>query len=177
MLFKNTEERYGIVAIIFHWIMAILIIGMISLGLYMADLPNGPVKIKLFGLHKEFGMLILMLVTLRIIWRLQNQTPRLSIPRWQKWAAHGTHFILYTLMIAMPITGWLVTSAAGFQVSFFGMFLVPNLIPADEAQMKLFAEIHEWLAYGLIAVLCLHVAAALKHHFIDKDNILIRMFS
>lgn len=176
MQLKNTKNHFGLIAIILHWLMAFLIIGLLAIGLYMADLPNSLQKLKLYGWHKEFGFLVLMLAVARLVWRLSNVTPVLTMPRWEVFAARAVHWIFYLLMIAMPITGWLVTSAAGFPISFFGLFIIPTLIQPDPHLLDLFAEVHEILAYTLIAFICGHVLAALKHQFIDKDDILIRMF-
>lgn len=177
MRIKNSESQYGIVAIIFHWIMAILLIALLALGLYMDDLPISLEKLKLFGWHKEYGMLALMLVIARSIWRIANIIPSLSIPWWEVLAARTVHYAFYGFMFAMPITGWIMTSAAGLPVSFFGWFVFPNLVSPSPALMNLFQEIHEWLGYGLIATIVLHTSAALKHHFINKDDILRRMLS
>lgn len=177
MLIKNTENQFGFVAIFLHWLMAILIIGMLALGIYMTRIPVSLLKLKLFGFHKEYGMLVLMLVILRLFWRVTNVTPALSsLPLFERFAARSVHWIFYGLMFAIPITGWLVTSAAGLPVSFFGLFVIPNLISPNDDQRLLFTQIHKWLSYGLIVVLCGHIAAALKHHFINKDDILRRMF-
>lgn len=177
MRIKNTEDHFGIVAIFFHWVMAFLIIGMLIIGLYMTSLPEGLKQLKLFGWHKETGILILMLAVARSMWRLANIVPRLDLPWWEKFAARAVHYAFYVFMFLMPITGWLISSAAGVQVSFFGWFLLPNLIAANHDQMELFANIHTWLAYGLIATIVLHVCAAFKHLLIDKDDIFERMLS
>ena len=176
MLFRNTNTQFGLITILFHWIMAIIIIGMIILGLYMVDLPFSPAKLKYFGWHKEFGLLILGLVIVRLCWRVINTRPELNLPAWEKNAALTVHWAFYAFMIIMPITGWIITSAAGVAPSFFGLFVLPNLVAPNEDIRKLFGVIHEWLAYGLIATIVLHVLAALKHQFIDHDNILRRMF-
>lgn len=175
MLIKNTDEQFGIVAKIFHWLMAMIIIGLLALGIYMVDLPISLTKLKLYGWHKEYGLLILFLVMARIIWRLLNSNPRLSLPLLEKLAARAVHWAFYFFMFAMPITGWLITSAAGLPASFFGLFVLPNLVSPNEELRLLFEEIHKWLGYGLIAVIILHISAALKHHFINKDDILKRM--
>jgi cytochrome b561 len=177
MTIRNTEARYGIIAITLHWVMAVIIIGMLSLGLYMVRLPISGEKLKLYGWHKEFGILVLALVTVRISWRLGNKIPVLpnALPHWQKYAARLAHYAFYFFMIAMPITGWMMSSASGLPVSFFGLWVLPNLIAVNEANRILLAEIHEWLAYGLIATLCVHIVASLQHHFIYKDDILRRM--
>lgn len=176
ILIKNTETRFGIIAILLHWIMAILIVGLLALGLYMTNIPISVQKLKLYGWHKEFGILALMLLIVRLTWRLRNTTPSLNgLRRWETIAARVVHGAFYILMLVLPISGWLITSAAGLPVSFFGWFLLPNLIDANTTQRLLFTEIHEWLSYALIAVFCMHVSAALKHYFINKDTIMQRM--
>lgn len=177
MQLKNSLERYGIIAMIFHWIMALLIIGMLILGLYMVDLPFDMEKLKLYGWHKEFGALVLMLVILRLVWKLRNISPVLPshMPNWQKLAANGLHILLYVLMFCMPLAGWLMSCASGLPVSFFGLFTLPTLIGPSVVLQSLFLTIHKNLGFTLIAVICLHIGAALQHHFLLKDNTLRRM--
>lgn len=177
MLLKNSNTHYGKVAIIIHWIMALLLICLLILGLYMVRLPIGLEKLKMYGWHKEYGILALMFVIVRVTWRLTNKTPSLNIPLLEKIAARTVHWLFYVFMFALPITGLLVTSAAGLPASFFGLFVLPNLVSPDQQSLALYQEIHTWLGYGLIATFCLHTAAALKHHFINKDDILKRMLS
>ncbi len=175
MLIKNNENRFGIIAIVLHWIIALLMIGLTIVGLYMVALPISLEKLKLYGWHKEYGFLVLALVIIRILWRIINIRPKLSIKAWEAYAAHIVHWSFYALMFALPITGWLLTSAAGLPASFFGLVTFPSLIAPDNQLLSLFQEIHKWLSYALIALIFLHTAGALKHHFIDKDNILKRM--
>lgn len=177
MQIKNSKDHFGVVAITLHWVMALLLIGLLAMGLYMVELPIGLQKLKLYGWHKEYGILALMLVLIRIVWRLINTTPELSLPLLEKLAARAVHWAFYGFMFAMPITGWLITSAAGLPASFFGLFNVPNLIAPNPDLMTLFETIHKWVGYGLIATIVLHTSAALKHHFINKDDILRRMLS
>ena len=177
MPIKNTKTRFGLITISLHWIMAILIIGLLALGLYMVALPISIQKLKLYGWHKELGFLVLFLVIFRITWRLGNLMPELELPWLEKIAARSMHWALYIFMFAMPLTGWLITSAAALPVSFFGLFTVPNLIAPNEQYRVLFELFHEYLGYALIAAISLHTAAALKHHFINKDTILRRMLS
>jgi cytochrome b561 len=177
MRIRNSDTHFGLVAILLHWIIAILIIGLLTLGLYMVDLPISLEKLKLYGWHKEYGLLVLALVIVRLGWRLINITPNLSIPFLEKIAARAVHWAFYVFMFAMPITGWLVTSAAGLPASFFGLFTLPNLIPASQESLIFYSDLHKWLGYGLIATIILHTLAALKHHFINKDDILRRMIS
>lgn len=174
---KNTHTEYGYIAILLHWIMAALIIALLILGLYMTNLPIGLQKLKLYGWHKELGVLALGLVIIRILWRYSNITPSLTplLPLWEAIAARCTHWIFYLLMIALPITGWIMSSAAGLPVSFFGLFVLPDIVSANEEYRILFQQIHQWLGYAIIAFICLHVAAACKHHFINKDDIMRRM--
>lgn len=176
MLIKNTQDHYGSVTILLHWIMAILIIGLLILGLYMVPLPISREKLKFYRWHKEFGMVVLMLVVLRVAWRLSNIIPSLaSLPLWEKFAARSVHYAFYVFMFAMPISGWMMSSAAGFPVSFFRLFLLPDLVSPNENLRIALTEIHKWLGYLLIATLFLHVGASLKHHFINKNDILRRM--
>tara|TARA_R110000868_G_scaffold26470_3_gene101813 strand:- start:25 stop:573 length:549 start_codon:yes stop_codon:yes gene_type:complete len=179
MLVKNTEKRYGLVAILMHWLMAVIVIGMLCVGLYMTGLPSGPQKLQIYGWHKEFGILILMLVCFRICWRLGNISPIFpaSLAKWQKLAAHAGHYALYFFMFAMPLTGWMMSSSADYSVSFFGLFIMPNLVGPNKPLHELMVFLHEWFAYGLIAMVCLHFIAALQHHFYYKDDTLRRIVS
>ncbi|WP_419420299.1 cytochrome b [Legionella sp. D16C41] len=175
MQIKNTTARYGLVAITLHWLLAIIVITLLCVGLYMTSLQRSPLQIKLFGLHKEFGIVVLSLVTLRILWRFVNITPKLTIPRWERVASLTIHWALYILMFAMPLTGWLMSSAAGFPVSFFGLFTMPNLIAPNDYWRDIFAIAHEFLSNILIALIILHLLGALKHHFYNKDDTIRRM--
>lgn len=177
MRLKNSESRFGLIAILLHWIMAVLIIGLLAVGLYMVSLPIGLQKLKLYGWHKEYGFLVLALVVFRLSWRLFNITPHLSLPWFEMLAARLVHLAFYGFMFAMPISGWLVTSAAGLPASFFGLFTLPNLVAPNEEWRTIFQMAHKWLGYGLIALIALHASAAFKHHFINKDDILRRMIS
>ena len=118
-----------------------------------------------------------MLAIFRLFWRFMNITPLLpeKMHPWEKTAAHTVHWIFYGFMFVLPITGWMISSAADLPVSFFGLFVLPNLIEPSEEHRILLAEIHEWLSYGLIFVILGHTAAALQHHFYHKDDILRRM--
>ncbi len=177
MDFRNSAQRYGVIAQSFHWVMALLIIGMLALGLYMVGLPINALKLKLYGWHKALGVLILMLVFLRLLWRFTNRVPPLpsTLPVWQRFAAHSVHVALYLFMFALPVSGWMLSSASGLPVSFFGLFVLPDLVLPSEYWRATFGLIHKWLGYALIAAICAHVGAALQHHFINKDDILRRM--
>ncbi|HUX80241.1 MAG TPA: cytochrome b [Alphaproteobacteria bacterium] len=178
---KNTNQRYGIVSISLHWFMAALIFVLIGLGLYMVDLPDEGFdmkKITLIVVHKELGMLVLFLVLIRLVWRIGSVMPLLPphVPSWQKLAARCVHLSFYGFMIALPLTGWLMSSAGGFPVAILGLFTLPDLIEPNIYQMDFFIEIHNWLAYGLIGTIFIHIIAALMHQFIYKDDILKRIW-
>ena len=173
----NTHKHYGIVAILFHWVMTILLIGLIILGLYMAELPIGIKKLQYFRWHKEYGILVLFLGSVRLAWRLLNPLPNLSgiIPPWQEFSARLVHRVFYIFILLMPISGWILTSAAGLPVSFFGLFVLPDLVAPDKALMETMIEIHEWMGFTFIALISIHTFAALVHHFYYKDDVLKRM--
>lgn len=178
MQLKNTENKFGLIAIALHWVMAIMIIGLLIVGLYMVLLPVSPQKLKLFRWHKEYGLLILFLVMLRLGWRFANILPTFPnyLPWWQKLAALSAHYAFYVFMITIPITGWLMSSATGFPVSFFGWFVLPDLVAPNENLRVLLVAIHKWFGYGLIVVIGMHVGATLQHYVIHKDNILRRIW-
>lgn len=176
VLIKNSTQRYGIIAIVLHWLIALLMIALFCLGLYMVDLPISVEKLRFYGWHKQFGMLVLALAIIRVIWRWSNVLPVLDhIPQWQRWAAHSMHWAFYGFMFFLPLSGWLMSSAAGLPVSFFGWFLLPNLVSANPQLYKILIELHEYLAYGLMIALCGHIGASFWHHFFEKDDILRRM--
>lgn len=181
----NTETRYGAVAVTLHWLIAIGIIGMLILGKYMQALPDTDAsKFDLFQLHKSFGISILALSVLRLLWRLVNKVPALPahMGRWERFAAHTSHFLLYVLMVGIPLSGWALASSSplGIPTLWFGQFEVPHLPGlqgyADQHAVEHQAhEVHEWLGNLMIVLLLIHVGAALKHHFWDRDDVLIRI--
>lgn len=169
--------RYTGVAIALHWLMAIAIIGMLGVGLWMTGLKTSPTKIEIYTWHKWVGLTILALAALRLVWRAYNPPPLFaeSIPAWQLRVAALTHRLAYALMFAMPLTGWLQNSAAGFPLTWFGLFKVPALVERDKAMFAFWQQTHEYLSWALMALIALHVLAALKHHFVDRDDTLRRM--
>ena len=171
-----SSTRYTHVAIAMHWLLALMIIGSLSLGLYMADLPFSPARLKLYNWHKWAGVAILVLSALRLLWRLSHRPPAdLPMPAWQQRAASGAHLVLYGLFFAVPLAGWAYSSAAGFPIVWFGVLPLPDFVPVDRALSESLKPLHRWLAYALCAVVMLHIAGALKHHFIDRDGLLRRM--
>jgi len=177
MQFRNSMDRYGLIAISFHWLMAIIIIGLIALGVYMVPLSVSSLKLKLYRWHKEFGLIILYLIFFRLAWRLADRTPSLlgQLPWWQKIAAKTVHATLYFFMFIVPMTGWLLTSATGFPVSFFGWFLMPDLVQPNEVVRVWMVFSHKWLSYIMAGLICVHIAATIQHYVVHKDNILRKM--
>ena len=176
MMFKNTLITYGIGTRLLHWIMAALIIGLLAIGFYMTNIDKSDSKWYLYSLHKATGTLVLGLIVLRIIWRFSNIWPGLpdNTPKWQANLAHFNIFFLYCMMLLMPITGFFGSIVGGHDISFYGLFTIPA-IANDKDTSKLLFEIHEIAPYFLIASIGLHLFAAFYHHFIMKDNVLLRM--
>ena len=172
----TAKERYDNVAIAFHWLLALMIVGSFSVGLYMSDLPFSIQRVKLFNWHKWAGMTILALTALRLLWRLGHAPPpEAPGPHWQQLAAKATHRAMYLLCFAIPLVGWAYSSAAGFQIVVFGVLPMPNLLQVDKELAESIKPWHAWLAYALGALVVMHVAASLKHHFVDHDGLLHRM--
>lgn len=171
------QQRYTTVAIIFHWLVALMIIGAFSMGLFMTDLSPSPTKLKYFSWHKWAGVTILAIATLRLLWRLSHPAPAYpaSMPAWQKSSASVLHGLLYVLMFAVPLSGYFYTLSAGYPVVYFGLFKLPVLIEKNAALKPVLQAVHFWLNMTLASAVALHVAAALKHQFIDHDGVLRRM--
>lgn len=177
MKLQDDPQRYGLITIANHWLTAVLMIGMVILGLYMADLPKGPAKGDLVNIHKSVGILVLMLGVLRMAWRSTNPQPAAlaGLPRWQHKTARLLHYVLLALILLLPLSGWLLSSAAGRPVSFFGQFSLPALLSENKTLADSLRDVHEALAWTLVAVVAVHVAAALQHHFRARDDTLRRM--
>jgi cytochrome b561 len=181
MPIANTAARYGALAMLFHWAMAALIVVLLALGWHMVRLPDAGFnheKIHLILVHKSIGMAAFAVVLLRIVWRNWTALPRLadSVPGWQKSAAVFVHLCFYALMIALPVTGWLMSSAGGFPVYLWGdRFELPDLIGQDPSLFRFYIDLHRWLAYALLALLAVHAGAALTHHFVRRDDTLKKM--
>jgi cytochrome b561 len=180
MRLANSDQRYGGAAIVLHWLMAALIIVLVSMGIYMVRLPDvgfDTKKISLILIHKEIGILGLALAGARLIWRQLNPLPRMvdSIAEWQKVTAILVHLCFYALMIALPITGWIMSSAAGIPVSFLNVFTLPDLVSHDEILFAWLKPLHNWLGYAMAGLICLHAGAAMWHHFQLRDETLKKM--
>jgi cytochrome b561/polyisoprenoid-binding protein YceI len=175
---KNTKLRWGAVAQLFHWVIVALIITQFVLASMAEDLPLGLAKLATLARHKSVGITILGLALLRLLWRLWNRnSPPLpaNLKPHQRGLAHLTHYGLYLLLFAMPLSGWLMSSAKNYPVSWFGYFTLPNLVQPDDGIFELMKSTHGVLAGALIAITVLHVVAALYHHFMKKDDVLRRM--
>ena len=160
-----------------HWLMAVMFFCLLALGFYMHDLPLSPEKLQFYSWHKWAGVTVFLLVWLRLFWRVTHRPPTLpaSMPKLMQLAAHAGHLALYLLMIAIPLSGCLMSSAKGFQTVWFGVLPIPDLLDKNKELGAVLAEVHETLNLIFIAVIVGHIGAALKHHFIDKDDILTRM--
>ncbi len=177
MALRDSQHGYGVITKWLHWLLASLIIGMLAFGVYMEDLALSPTKLRYYGWHKSLGIVILGLVVLRMVWKCVNPTPSLPrhMTRFKRIIAYSFHGLLYTLMFYMPITGWLMSSAAGFPISVFGLPPLPNLIAPDKEMVEFFKELHEIGLWVFAALITFHICAAFFHHFYYKDGILLRM--
>lgn len=173
---KNSDDGYGWIAIALHWLVAVAVFAMFGLGLYMVDLTYyDPWYKGSLDLHKSAGILLALTVLIRFGWRTMNPSPRgLSPKPLENLAAHIAHGLLYLMMAALFISGYLISTADGQGIAVFELFTVPATLTADN-QEDIAGDIHRWLAWGLIALVALHALAALKHHFINRDATLKRM--
>ncbi|MFM9914158.1 MAG: cytochrome b, partial [Rhizobacter sp.] len=173
---RSIPTRYTTTAIVLHWLLALAILGSFGLGLYMADLPLTPQRVKLFNWHKWAGVTILALSAFRLLWRLSHRPPPdVPMPAWQQRASHLAHRALYVLFFAVPLVGWAYSSAAGFPVVWFGVLPLPDFVPVDKALAEAIKPWHERSALLMAALVLLHVGGALKHQFIDRDGLIGRM--
>lgn len=178
MQLRNDAQHWGALSIALHWLTVGLIVGLALVGLVMTELANSPLKISVYSLHKSFGLTVLGLTLLRLLWRLLAGAaePVPGTPRWQAWVANAVHTTLYLLLLTMPLSGWLFNSAAGFPLKWFGLFALPKLSGYDPVIKQFARETHETLFYVLTVLVLLHAAAALKHHYRDRDLTLRRMW-
>jgi cytochrome b561 len=177
MNLRNTTRSWGTLSKALHWIIVLLIVNQWVVAARADALPLGGAKLQAIALHKSLGMTILALAIVRLVWRWLNPVPSLDglAKGWERTLANLSHFLLYALIFAMPLTGWLMSSARNFPVSWFGVFQFPDLIGPDKGLYELLRDLHG-LAFAALAVVALmHIAGALKHHFIDKNEVLRRM--
>jgi cytochrome b561 len=174
---RLSDERYSGTAIALHWLLVVLVVASFLVGLYMVGLTFSPRRLKLFNWHKWAGMVALGLAAVRLVWRLWQRPPAaLPAPAWQHRVAHATHFLLYVLLFAVPLVGWAYTSATGFPVVLFGVLPLPDFVPVDKALAEAIKPWHERLSWVMAVLVLAHTGAALKHHFVDRDATLLRMW-
>lgn len=168
---------YTAIAKTLHWIMAAILFGLFGLGIYMADLPLSPEKLQLYSWHKWAGVTFFLLVWLRLLWRATHRPPPFPVQMTagQKRAAHLGHLALYVLMLAIPLSGWLMSSAKGFQTVWFGVIPLPDLIERNRELGDILVLVHKGLAVSLMILVIGHTTMALKHQFKDRDGTLSRM--
>lgn len=176
MALTNTNTRYGLVPQLLHWLVVLLLIAQFLLAEAVEDAPEGAEQLATLAWHKSVGITILLLAFMRIAWRVFDRPPPLPPqPRWLEGAAALTHWGLYALLFALPLTGWMMSSAANYPVSWWGLIQLPDLVVPSESLEEILHEVHEVLAGTLLFLAALHVAAALKHQFIDRDGLMRRM--
>ncbi len=177
MSLKNTESTYGSVSKVLHWMLFLLITGMLIIGALMGELPK-PLRMDVYTIHKSIGLCILALMIFRVIWMLINPKPILPVttPRWQVIGAHAVQGLLYLLLLVAPLSGWLMSTASNHVPKFFWGFAVPMpWVPLNKPLAELASSLHELFAWTILVLLLLHIGAALKHHYMNKDDVLRRM--
>jgi cytochrome b561 len=173
----TTPPRYTGTAIVLHWVLGLALVGSFAMGLYMSDLPLSPQRLKLYNWHKWAGVTILVLSFLRLAWRLTHRPPAdVPMTASQRTMAHAAHNLLYVLFFAVPLVGWAYSSAAGFPVVVYGVLPLPDFVPVDKALAEAIKPWHERLAWLMALIVLAHIAAALKHQFVDRDGLLSRMW-
>ncbi|MBW8074127.1 MULTISPECIES: cytochrome b/b6 domain-containing protein [Metallibacterium] len=177
MNWRSTHAHWGVLAKTFHWLVALGIFALAAIGLYMVGMPLGLAKLKMYLLHKALGITVLALVLLRLLWRLFDRHPRYppGMPRWQMGVAHASHALLYLLLLAVPISGWVYNSASGFPLPWFGLVDLPAIAPVSKPLAHLALTVHETAFWTLAALVLLHAAAAIEHHVRQRDAVLARM--
>lgn len=175
------RSRYTALAMALHWLLGLSLLAMFVLGAYMSDLPFSPLRLKLYNWHKWAGATFLALSLVRTLWRATHRPPSLpeaitrAMPSWQIHAYHATHTLLYVLFFAVPLLGWAYSSAAGFPIVVFGLLPLPDFMPVSKELAALLKPLHAFFAFTLVGLAGLHIAAALKHHWIDRDGLMLRM--
>lgn len=174
----NTINRFGIVSIILHWVMAVAIFGLFALGWYMVDLTYYDALYKtLPEVHKSIGILFGIVLIFRIVWKMINVTPKFedSLSAFERFSAKAVHLCFYVLMVLITVSGYLITTADGSSISVFDFFQVPATITSIPVQEDNAGLVHKYLAYAIMGLTALHAAAAFKHHYVNKDNTLRKM--
>jgi cytochrome b561 len=177
MQWRNSGSRWGAVSIALHWLVALGILALVAIGLVMTEMPTSLNKVKVYALHKSIGITVLGLMLLRLGWRIiaGRPKPASSMPAWQEWAARLVHAGLYLGVFAMTLSGWVYNSASNFPLNWFNLVKLPALTGPDPELKATALSVHQGALWLLLALLLLHVGAALKHHLIDRDDTLRRM--
>ncbi len=168
-------NRYTSPAIALHWLIALLIFTAFPIGLIMPNMGFTPFALKLYSWHKWIGVTVFSLAIIRLLWRITHKPPPAQISHGEKILAHIAHFALYVLLFAIPLSGWLMSSAHGYQTVYLGIWPLPDLVAKNEALGKTLGEVHSTLNWILCGLVALHVLGALKHHIIDRNDVLTRM--
>jgi cytochrome b561 len=176
-MLRNTAHSWGGIARLLHWLIAALMLAQVVLGWWAVSQRLSPLKLNLFVWHKSIGIVILVLALARILWRVTNVTPGLPVGTraWERHAAHWNHALLYLVLVAMPVTGWIVNSASGVPFRIFWLAPLPPIVAHDKAVADAAAAAHFWLFALLCALVFVHEAAALRHHFVKRNDVLARM--
>jgi cytochrome b561 len=179
LIASDMAPGYTLGARILHWLSAALILLMIPFGIVMGQIDSGPLQDLLFNLHRSIGAILLPLVILRLFWRFQHPPPPLpaDIPAIQRAAAHASHWTLYGLLIAQPLLGWIATSAYRAPITVFWLFVLPPIWPENRALSEQLFVVHQLIGFALAILIVVHVSAALFHHFVRKDRVLMRMIT
>ena len=176
MQWRNSADGYGAVAIILHWLVALAVVGLFALGLWMVELTYyDPWYRTAPNIHKSIGILLFLVVALRLLWRMINPAPAPIGRPWERRVAHLVHGVLYVLMFAAMVAGYLISTADGRAIEVFGLFPVPAVVSDLPNQEDIAGVVHLWLAWSLILLASFHALAALKHHFFNRDATLVRM--
>lgn len=170
-------ERYDGVALALHWIAAVLIVANLALGLSMVPLPLSIQKLRWYAWHKWVGTTVFLLTWARVAWRWRHPAPAaVAMASWQRRAAGVSHTLLYVLMVLVPISGWLYSSSTGVQVVYLGLVPLPDAVDKDKELAAVLRIVHLSLNAAMFGLIAVHMAAAFKHHFVDRDEVLVRMW-
>ena len=176
-MLKNSDNTWGLIAKTFHWLLAVMILGQFVLGKVAEEAQMSPRKLDLFVWHKSIGVTILLLVALRIVWRLANTPPGpvVGIARWEHRAARVGHTLLYVLLIFVPVSGWWISDTSRIPFKAYWLVSVPDLLAADRAASQAAEAVHGILTTTLLVLIAVHIFAALRHHYLLRNDTLRRM--
>lgn len=173
----DDTHNYNPVSRVFHWLVAVLILGLIPVGFYMEQMSSSPLKFEIYGWHKSLGISVLLLAFLRVGWKIYKKPPSSLTTHkcWEKLLSKTIHIVLYIAIFVMPLSGWVMSNSGGYAVQFFGLFEMPKLVEKDKFISDLARSVHEIAGFVVMGCVGFHVVGALKHHYSDKDATLTRM--